>query len=84
LLRSFATFGGQNLEFRNKNRKRLTFHLPVVKFYCGGAGKILGFVLVVESGEDFFMSLPRLEVGVFGVFVVYCKAGFEEAVGIFF
>jgi hypothetical protein len=84
LLGSFATFGGQNLEFRNKNLKKLAFHLPVVKLYRGGAGEILGFVLVVKSGEDLFISFPRPEVGVLGVFVVYYKAGFEKTVGIFF
>jgi hypothetical protein len=30
------------------------------------------------------MSLSKPEVGVLGVFVVYCEAGFEKAVGIFF
>jgi hypothetical protein len=84
LLGSFATFGGQGLEFRNKGRKKLAFHFPVVKFYCGGAGKILGLVLVIKSGEDLFISLPKLKVGVFGVFVVHYEAGFEEAVGTFF
>jgi hypothetical protein len=83
LLESFATFGGQNLEFRNKGRKRLAFHFPVVKLYRGDAGKILGFVLIVKSGENLFMNLLRPEVGVFKVFVVYYKAGFEKAVGIF-
>jgi hypothetical protein len=82
LLGSFATFGGQNLELCNKGRKGLVFHLPIIKLHRGGAGKVLGLVLVVKSGEDLFMSLPRPKVGVLGVFVVYYKAGFEEAVGI--
>jgi hypothetical protein len=84
LLGSFATFGGQNLEFRNKGRKRLVFHFPIIKLYRGGAGEILGFVLVIKSGENLFISFPRLEVEVLKVFVVYCEAGFEKAVGIFF
>jgi hypothetical protein len=84
LLGSFATFGGQDLELRNKGRKGLAFHLSVVKLYRGDAGKILGLVLVVKSGENFFISLPRPEVGVFGVFVIYCEAGLEKAVGISF
>jgi hypothetical protein len=84
LLGSFATFGGQGLEFRNKDRKRLVFHFSVIKLYRGDAGEILGLVLVVKSGEDLFMSFLKPEIGVFGVFVVYYKAGFEEAVGISF
>jgi hypothetical protein len=83
LLGSFATFGGQDLEFRNKNQKKLAFHLPVVKLYRGGTGKILGFVLVVKSGENLFINFLKPEIGVLGVFVIYCEAGFEEAVGIF-
>jgi hypothetical protein len=43
----------------------------------------LGLVLVVESGENLFINLPRPEIEVLGVFVVYYEAGFEEAVGIF-
>jgi hypothetical protein len=84
LLGSFATFSGQNLEFRNKNQKKFAFHLPIIKLYRDNAGEILGLVLVIKSGENFFMSFPRLKVGVFGVFVVYYKAGFKKAVGIFF
>jgi hypothetical protein len=84
LLESFATFSGQNLELRNKSRKRLVFFLSVVKLHRGGAGEILDFVLVVKSGEDLFISLLKSKVGVFGVFVEYCEAGFEKAVGIFF
>jgi hypothetical protein len=84
LLGSFATFGGQSLEFRNKNRKKLAFHFPVVKLYRSDAGKILGFVLIVKSGEDLFISLLKPKIKVFGVFVVHYKAGFEKAVGIFF
>jgi hypothetical protein len=84
LLGSFATFGGQNLEFRNKDRKGLAFHLPVIKLHRGGAGKILGLVLIVESGEDLFISLLKPKVRVFGVFVIYCEAGFEKAVSISF
>jgi hypothetical protein len=44
----------------------------------------LGLVLVVKSSEDLFMSLPKPKVRVLRVFVVYCEAGFEEAVGISF
>jgi hypothetical protein len=80
LLGSFATFGGQNLELRNKNQKKLAFHFPIVKFHYGNAGKILGFVLIVKSGEDPFMSLLRPKVGVLGVFVIHYEAGFEKAV----
>jgi hypothetical protein len=83
LLGSFATFGGQNLELRNKGRKKLAFHLPVVKFHRGGAGQILGLVLVVESGETLFISFLRPKVEVLRVFVIYYEAGFEKAVGIF-
>jgi hypothetical protein len=39
---------------------------------------------VVESGENLFISFPRPKIGVFGVFVIYYKAGFEKAVGISF
>jgi hypothetical protein len=84
LLGSFATFGGQNLEFRNKGRKRLVFHLLIVKLHCGNAGKILGFVLVVKSGKDLFISLSKPKVGVFGVFVVYYEISFEKAISISF
>jgi hypothetical protein len=83
LLGSFATFSGQDLELRNKNRKKLAFHLSIIKLYRGDAGKILGFVLIVKNGEDFFINFLKPEVGVLGVFVVYYKAGFEKAVSIF-
>jgi hypothetical protein len=83
LLGSFAIFGGQDLELRNKGRKKLAFHLSIIKLHRGDAGKILGFVLVIKSGENLFMNLPKPKVGVFGIFVVYCETGFEKAVGIF-
>jgi hypothetical protein len=84
LLGNFATFGGQNLELRNKGRKKLVFHLPVVKLYRGGASKILGLVLIVKSGENLFINLPRPKVKVLRVFVIYYKTGFEKAVDISF
>jgi hypothetical protein len=84
LLGSFATFGGQGLEFRNKGRKRLAFYFPVVKLYRGGAGEILGIVLVVKSGEDFFISFLRPEVEVFRVFIVYYETDSIIEIRIFY
>jgi hypothetical protein len=58
--------------------KGLLFIFLIIKFYRGDMSEILGFVLVIKSGEDLFISILRPKVGVFEMFVVYYKASFEK------